>query len=515
MHSVEIFESILRARVYHLANKTDLDLAPLLSRRLSNRVHLKREDMQPVFSFKLRGAANKIAGLSAQARAAGVLAASAGNHAQGVAMAARRSNIRATIVMPATTPSIKVRAVEQLGAEVVLVGENYDAAYEHMTMLAQESGATIVHPYDDEEVIAGQGTVAIEILADLPAPTAIFVPVGGGGLLAGVAAYTKRLYPETKIIGVEPEDAASMHAALAAGEPVPLSEVGIFADGVAVRQAGARTFKIVNGLVDEIIRVSTDEICAAVKDVYEDTRVVAEPAGALSVAGLTKWVGANPDRRDSDLVAIVSGANMNFDRLGYVSERAGLGDRSEVLLGVTIPERPGAFLDFCEAIGERSVTEFNYRYAAPGDAHIFVGVEASGNERDELIASLIAASYPVVDLTDDELAKLHIRHLVGGRHPDVTDERVFRFIFPERPGALLRFLRQMKSRWNVSLFHYRNHGAAFGRVLAGLQVADEHAADFETYLAALGYSYQEETASAAYQLFLSSASIRAEPPSTP
>ncbi len=508
MEADTLFESILRARVYHLAQKTALDHAPLLSKRLNNRVYLKREDQQPVFSFKLRGAANKIAQMSTEARAAGVVAASAGNHAQGVAMAARKMEIQATIVMPLTTPGIKVRAVKRLGGPFVtveLVGENYDEAYAHMRTIAESRGATVVHPYDDLEIIAGQGTVAVEILSDLPAPHAIFVPVGGGGLLAGVVAFTKRLYPETLVIGVEPEDAASMHAALQAGRPVPLKEVGIFADGVAVRTAGTHTFDVVHGLVDGIVTVTTDEICAALKDVYEDTRVVAEPAGALSVAGLNKWAEAN-DVTDAELVAIVSGANMNFDRLRHVAERAGLGDRSELLLAVTIPERPGAFLEFCETIGRRAITEFNYRYSQRGDAHIFVGVEARGeSERTALIAELRNGGYAVTDLTDDELAKLHIRHLVGGRSPDVGDERLFRFIFPERPGALLRFLRQMKPTWNVSLFHYRNHGAAYGRVLAGFQLTDADAADFEGYLSGLGYQYAEETENPAYRLFLSGA----------
>lgn len=503
MQTSPLFDAILRAQVYHLAKETALDSAPLLSARLKNRVHLKREDQQPVFSFKLRGAANKIAKLDDAARAAGVVAASAGNHAQGVAMAAKEAGIRATIVMPLTTPGIKVAAVRRLGADVALVGDSYDEAYAHMERLAEQRGATVVHPYDDLEVAAGQGTVAVEIARQMRQPPhAIFVPVGGGGLLAGVVAYIKTLYPKTLVIGVEPEDAGSMHRALQDGTRTALAEVGIFVDGVAVRRAGELPFETVRGLVDDVLLVSTDAICAAVKDVYEDTRVVAEPAGALALAGLQEWVSRTACQ-DRDLVAIVSGANMNFDRLRHVAERAGLGDRSEVLLGVKIPERPGAFREFCGAVGRRAITEFNYRFSSDREAHVFVGVEARGGaERDSLIGGLEAHGYDVIDLTDDELAKLHIRHMVGGRVPALRDERVFRFIFPERPGALLRFLQHMKDPWNVSLFHYRNHGSAYGRVLAGLQVAEEDSEAFEGFLEGLGYAYAEETDNPAYHRFL-------------
>ena len=497
-------KKILNARVYEVAEETPLELAETLSLRLDNRLWLKREDLQPVFSFKLRGAYNKIARLSAEQRRKGVIAASAGNHAQGVALAAQRLGLKALIVMPKTTPDIKVQAVERLGAEVVLRGNAYDDAFEYASELVAERGMTYIPPYDDPDVIAGQGTVAMEILRQHSEDIhAIFVPVGGGGLIAGMAAYVKALRPETRIIGVEPDDAPCLHDALAAGERVVLDQVGIFADGVAVRQVGEEPFRIARETVDEVILVSTDEICAAIKDIFDDTRSIAEPAGALAVAGAKKYV-ARENIRGQELIAIDSGANMNFDRLRHVAERAELGERREALLSVTIPERPGSFRAFCEMIGLRGITEFNYRYSDPAQAHIFVGVQMHGGdpEKDALIRELTDADYPVLDLTDNEMAKMHIRYMVGGHNQGADNERLFRFQFPERPGALLRFLQRIGGRWNISLFHYRNHGAAFGRILCGIQVPPEDRDDFQSFLDNLGYEHWEETDNPAYRLFL-------------
>jgi threonine dehydratase len=495
---------ILKARVYDVARETPLDCLPGLSARLRNTVLLKREDLQPVFSFKLRGAYNKISHLSPDARQRGVIAASAGNHAQGVALAAQRLGIKARIVMPATTPSIKVEAVRALGAAIVLHGDTYDEAYTRACDLVRDRGLTFIHPYDDPEVIAGQGTVAMEILRHEPDRIhAIFVPVGGGGLIAGVAAYVKSLYPAIKVIGVEPDDAPSMERALAKGRRVVLDQVGIFADGVAVRQVGAEPFRIARKCVDEMVLVSTDEICAAIKDIFDDTRSIAEPAGALGIAGLKKYVErlGLSERR---LVAIDSGANINFDRLRHVSERAELGERREALFAVTIPERPGSFLEFCRLIGKRSVTEFNYRYADPQRAHVFAGVELRQGieEKEYLIAQLRRKGYSVIDLSDNEMAKLHVRYMVGGRANGAQDEILYRFEFPERPGALLEFLSCIGRRWNISLFHYRNHGAAYGRVLAGIQVPERDRPRLNRFLDNLGYDYWEETENPAYDLFL-------------
>ncbi|MBO8084557.1 threonine ammonia-lyase, biosynthetic [Marichromatium sp. AB32] len=496
-------ERILRARVYDVACETPLTKAPLLSARLDNAVYLKREDLQPVFSFKLRGAYNKLVGLDAEARARGVIAASAGNHAQGVALGAKRLGITATIVMPRTTPAIKVGAVRRLGAKAVLHGDSYDEAYAHAMALVEAQGLTFIHPFDDPEVIAGQGTIGMEILRQHPTPPdAIFVPVGGGGLIAGIAAYVKWLYPQVRIIGVEPEEAPTLYQALAAGAPVELERVGLFADGVAVRRIGEETFRIAREYVDEVVLVSTDELCAAVKDIFDDTRGIAEPAGALAVAGMKRYV-ATHDIRDQQLVAIESGANVNFDRLRHVAERAELGERREALLAVAIPERPGSFLAFCKLLGRRQITEFNYRYADARQAQVFVGVELSRgqSEREELTAKLAAKGLEVVDMSDNETAKLHIRFMVGGHAPGIADEVLVRFEFPERPGALLNFLTAIGKRWNISLFHYRNHGAAYGRVLLGAQVPAGERANFRASLDALGYSYWEETDNLAYRLF--------------
>ena len=501
----QYLERILRSRVYDVARETPLDKAPNLSARLGNRVLLKREDLQPVFSFKIRGAYNKIASLTDAERQCGVIAVSAGNHAQGVALAAQHLGVESLIVMPKTAPQIKVDATRRFGAEIVLHGNYFDEAKEHADNIIAERGMILVPPYDDVDVIAGQGTVAMEILRQHGERIhAIFVPVGGGGLIAGVSAYVKSLWPAIKIIGVEPEDAPTLKAALDAGEPVDLEQVGIFADGVAVKRIGDEPFRIARECVDEVVLVTTDEICAAIKDIFDETRSVAEPSGALAVAGMKRYV-EREGIADETLVAIDSGANVNFDRLRHVAERAEIGEHREALLAVTIPERPGSFRQFCESIGERSITEFNYRYARAGDAHIFVGVELrlGSTDRDSLITHLRGLDYPVVDLTDNEVAKVHIRHMVGGRAEGTESEALYRFEFPERPGALLRFLTRMGETWNISMFHYRNHGSAYGRVLVGIQVPSADRGEFAKFLDELGYRYEEETDNPAYELFLS------------
>ncbi len=494
---------ILTSRVYDVAQETPLDPAARMSRRLQNEVLLKREDLQPIFSYKLRGAYNRIAHLTSEERERGVIAASAGNHAQGVAFAARHLGLRALIVMPRTTPEIKVDAVRDLGAEVELAGDSYADAQVRCAVLAAERNLTFIHPFDDPLVIAGQGTVGDEILRHrLGDVSAIFVPVGGGGLIAGIGSYVKALRPSVRVIGVEPYGADAMYQSLAAGRRVALESVDIFADGVAVREVGAITFPIVQSTVDEIVRVTNDEICAAIKDIFDDTRSVMEPAGALAVAGLRTWVertGTTGER----LAAVLSGANMNFDRLRFVAERAEVGDAREALFGVTIPERPGAFRAFCATIGRRVVTEFNYRLSGRNVAHIFVGIATrSRQDAAEIAAMLNAGGYTTVDLTGNETAKLHVRHMVGGRSPEVVDERLCRFEFPERPGALMAFLEKLGGRWNISLFHYRNHGADFGRVLAGFEVPEKDIPAFEAFLDALGYRYQRESENVAYDLFL-------------
>jgi threonine dehydratase len=495
---------ILTARVYDVARETPLDLAPELSRRLANRVWLKREDLQPVFSYKLRGAYNLMAHLSVEERQRGVITASAGNHAQGVGLAAQRMGIPALIVMPKTTPEIKINAVRRFGAEIVLHGNTYDEASEHAQQLASERALAYIPPYDHPLVIAGQGTVGKELFEQRSgAVNIIFVPVGGGGLIAGIAAYVKQLAPEIKIIGVESDEAPSMKAALDANERVRLPDIGIFADGAAVRQVGVEPFRIAKELVDEILLVSNDEICAAVKDTFEDTRAIPEPAGALALAGLKQYV-AREHVVDQDLVAIFSGANVNFDRLRHIAELAALGEQREALLGVTIPERPGSFHAFCHALGARSITEFNYRYSDSHTAHVFAGVQLRHGveEKVALLDSLRKKNFEVVDLSRNDMAKLHVRYMVGGHGREVKDELLYRFEFPERPGALLHFLTQLGERWNISLFHYRNHGAAYGRVLMGLQVPEAYRDEFQTFLDQLGLPFAEETTNTAYTLFL-------------
>jgi threonine dehydratase len=500
----EYLERILKARVYDVAIESPLEAASRLSRRLGNTVFFKREDLQPVFSFKLRGAYNKISRLSDAEAARGVICASAGNHAQGVALAARKRGISALIVMPRTTPQIKVDAVRALGGEIELAGDDYDAACEHAMGIASSRGLTFIHPFDDPEVIAGQGTIAMEILRQHDDRIdAIFVPIGGGGLIAGIACYVKALYPSIRIIGVEPADAASMHDSLLAGERITLERVGIFADGVAVKRVGAETFRLAQQYVDEVVLVSTDEICAAIQDIFEDTRSIVEPAGALGVAGLKAWV-ARERAEGQTLVTINCGANMNFDRLRHVAERADLGQRREALFGVEIPEVTGSFLHFCATLGARNITEFNYRYADTRKAHVFVGLALSGGaaEKDQVLKTVAAAGFRVADMSDNEMAKLHVRYMIGGAPNGLAHERLFRFEFPERPGALMRFLTAVGGQWNISLFHYRNHGSDYGRVLAGIQVPPESEAKFMSHLQEVGFNFVEETSNPAYQMFL-------------
>ncbi len=496
---------ILDARVYDVARETPVDEAVLLSERFGNRIWLKREDLQSVFSFKLRGAYNKMHRLSPEQRDRGVIAASAGNHAQGLAMAAQRMGVPATIVMPRTTPSIKVNAVRSRGAQVVLHGDNFDEAALQAQKLVEEKQLTYVHPFDDPDVIAGQGTVAMEIARQHQEPLdAVFVPVGGGGLLAGMAAYLRYVWPETKIIGVEPEDAACLKLALEKGRRATLKEVGLFADGCAVAQVGKETFRVIRDTVDEVITASTDEMCAAIKDIFEDTRGIAEPAGALALAGLKKYV-EREGVKGQQLLAVLSGANTNFDRLRYISERTEIGEQREAIISVTIPEQPGAFRKFCSALGRRNITEFNYRYSSEAEARVFLGVtiEPGGEDLAQLIEHLEEKGYACEDLTDNEMAKLHIRYMVGGRAPaGIGRERVYRVEFPERPGALLKFLSGLGRRWNISLFHYRNHGAAYGRILVGMQVVDEDEKAVREQLDGIGFRFWDETDNAAYRTYL-------------
>ena len=502
----DYIKKILNAPVYDVAIQSPLDPAPSLSQRLGAKVWLKREDLQPVFSFKLRGAYTKMITLNAAQRARGVIAASAGNHEQGVALAAKKLKIKAVIVMPATTPEIKVKAVQGYGAEAVLFGDAYDEAYAHARKIAKRKKLVFIHPYDDPDVIAGQGTVGMEILRQHAGPLeAVFVPVGGGGLIAGIATYVKFARPDVKIIGVEPDDADSLYQALKAGHRVKLDQVGIFADGVAVAQTGEETFRINEKLVDEVIRVSTDEICAAIKDIFTDTRSVAEPAGALDVAGAKIYAARHSGKtKTGDLVAVVSGANINFERLRHVAERTAVGEKREILLAVELPETPGSLLKFCALLGRRSITEFNYRYCSNEEAHVFAGVQVTDYEKEgpPLIAKLKHHGFKTRDLTENELAKEHVRYMIGGRPSKLVDEVLYRFEFPERPGALAKFLNAMSHKWNISLFHYRNHGAAFGRVLIGIQVPQKDRKDFDAFIRAMDFTAYDETGNAAYRMFL-------------
>ncbi len=499
----DYLQRVLQARVYDVAEDTPLDYAGNLSRRLNQNVWLKREDEQPIFSFKLRGAYNKMSRLPQSILDKGVVAASAGNHAQGVALAGKALGCPVTIFMPVTSPQIKIKSVRSLSADVKLVGDSYNEANIAAIEFSKHNNLRLIPPYDDPDIIAGNGTVGLEILRSMKGDLhAIFVPVGGGGLIAGIAVYVKNVNPKVKIIGVEPEDSDAMALSMESGRRVRLKEVGIFADGVAVKQVGRLTFSLVQQYVDQIIRVNTDEICAAIKDIFEDTRSIVEPSGALAVAGLKRYCELMT-KSQLGLVAINSGANMNFDRLRHVSERAEIGERREAILAVTIPERPGSFRQFCSVIGKRNITEFNYRYAGSNEAHVYVGVQVDSQEQIvNTITDLKKAGYPVIDLTDNEMAKIHVRHMVGGRAPNADNEIVYRFEFPERPGALLGFLQNMGSSWNISMFHYRNHGTDFGRVLCGVQVPKEEMNQFKKFLKAVGFKYAEETNNPVYRMFL-------------
>ncbi len=510
---IDYLRRILTARVYDVAEETPLEDAPQLSERIGNRLLLKREDLQPVFSFKLRGAYNKMVNLSQAQRDRGVIASSAGNHAQGVALAANRLSCRATIVMPVTAPALKVQAVRDRGAEVILFGDSYSEANAKAIELMTSSGATFVHPFDDPDVIAGQGTIGMEILRQHPGPIdAVFVAIGGGGLISGIAVYLKQLKPEIRIIGVQTDDSDAMAQSLEAGERIELESVGLFSDGTAVKLVGIETFRLASKYVDDVIRVDTDAVCAAIKDVFTDTRAILEPAGALAIAG-AKAYAEREGVRGQTFVAVACGANMNFDRLRFVSERAEIGEQREAVFAVTIPEERGSFRRFCLLLGDHSVTEFNYRISHESIAHVFVGIQVESRpQAQEVAESFRNGGCTTLDLTDDELAKVHLRHLVGGKSPLASDEVLYRFEFPERPGALMRFLTRMNPNWNISLFHYRNHGADYGRVLIGLQVPFDEQPEFDRFLAELGYPHWNETENPAYRLFLGGASWEARTP---
>jgi threonine dehydratase len=506
MRKEKFLEKVLTARVYDVARETPLDFMPRMSRRLDNKIYIKREDLQPVFSFKCRGAFNKIyQEQKSNPDLGGVITASAGNHAQGVALAAKKLHLKATIVMPTTTPDIKVSAVRSYGARVVLYGENFDDARDYSLKLAKKEQLAFIHPFDDFDVMAGQGTIGHEIIRQHPDRIdAIFVAVGGGGLIGGITGFLKAVKPEIRIIGVEPDDAACFYEARKAGRRVKLKDVGIFADGVAVKQIGKNNWSMIKDLVDDVVLVSTDQICAAIKDTYEDTRAICEPAGALSLAGLKKYVGMH-DVTDQTLVAINCGANMNFDRLRHVSERAEIGENREALLAVEIPERPGSFKRLCQLIGKRSITEFNYRYADATTAHVFAGIQLAHGieEKNKLIEKLNSHDYRVVDMTGNEVAKLHARYMIGGQPGDsVKNELLYRFQFPDKPGALLDFLMKVGDRWNISLFHYRNHGSNFGRILMGFQVDKKDSRAFQAFLKSIDIPYWDETSNDVYRLFL-------------
>ena len=496
-------KKILSADVYGAAIETPIDHMDFLSTEQNNKILIKREDLQPIFSFKIRGAYNKIVKLPDNLKAKGVIAASAGNHAQGIALAATKNNITSTIVMPLTTPEIKVKSVKKLGGNVILFGENFNEAFDFALKKQKEIGATFIHPYDDPDVIAGQGTIGMEILRQLTNEKldAIFVPVGGGGLISGIATYVKYLRPEIKIIGIEAEDSACLSAALKDGKRTILPNVGIFTDGVAVKQIGEFTYKVARKYVDEVLTVNTDEICAAIKDVFNDTRSIAEPAGALSIAGIKKYIYLN-NVKGKTFLGIESGANVNFDRLRHISERTEVGEKREAVLAVTIPEKPGSFLKFCKTLKGCNITEFNYRYSDKEKAVVFAGLKLTQKNDKEKLISKLSVNYKVVDLTENELAVIHIRHMVGGRNPSIKDEHIYRFAFPEKTDALLKFLENMSNHWNISMFHYRNHGAAFGRVFLGIQIPKNEKHLLSTFLKKVNYQYVEENNNSAYELFL-------------
>ena len=505
---IDYLKKILTSRVYDVAIETPLELAPALSRRLNNQIFFKREDMQSVFSFKLRGAYNKMAHLTPAQLKHGVICASAGNHAQGVALSAHRLGCRAVIVMPITTPKVKIDAVKARGGEVVLFGESYSDAYAHALQLEKKHKLSFVHPFDDPDVIAGQGTIGMEILRQHAAPIhAVFVAIGGGGLIGGVAAYIKSVRPEIKVIGVQTTDSDAMARSIKSGRRVTLTDVGLFSDGTAVKQVGEETFRLTKKYVDEIILVDTDAVCAAIKDVFTDTRSILEPAGALAIAGAKAYVQRPQENKkplkDETLIAIACGANMNFDRLRFVAERAEVGEAHEAVFAVTIPEERGSFKRFCQLVGARAVTEFNYRISDQKEAHVFVGLQVANKDEPKKISQQFQRQgFKNIDLTQDELAKLHIRHLVGGKSALAQDELLYRFEFPERPGALMRFLNSLAPNWNISLFHYRSQGGDVGRVLVGLQVPKKEMKDFRDFLATLGYRHWDESGNPAYKLFL-------------
>ncbi len=504
-----LIRNTLSARVYDVADNTPLDRLNLLSRQLGSDIWLKREDLQPIFSFKIRGAFNRIFKLSPEEKKKGIICASAGNHAQGVALSGRHLGIDTTIVMPTTAPTLKVNACKELGAMVILYGENFDEASAYALNLAKTEQKSFIHPFDDPDVIAGQGTIGREMLDQQPDLDAIFVPIGGGGLMAGIASYVKFIKPECRVIGVEPEESASMKRSIEENERIELKQVGSFADGTAVKKVGEYTFDLCRQFVDDIVTVSTDQLCAAMKDIFNDTRAASEPSGALSIAGIKKYLSEHPDHGFKHIGGILSGANINFERIRYAAERAELGEKTEALMAVTIPEVPGSFMNFIQILGKRSITEFNYRYADHKEAVIFVGIQLTGAdaEKQQIIEELTENGLSVIDLSDNEMAKLHIRHMVGGKADQVREERLLRFEFPERPGALLQFLTTMEGKWNISLFHYRNHGSDYGRVLVGIEVpsnenAEEENRAFEAFLDRLGYEYMDESDNPAFHLFL-------------
>ena len=502
--NINYIKEINESRVYDVSTKTPISLLNKMSLQYSNEIYLKREDLQPIFSFKCRGAYNKISSLSHAEKASGIIAASAGNHAQGVALSASKLNIKATIVMPTTTPSIKIESVRKFGVKVELIGDSFDEAYEYALEVSRNEGKIFIHPFDDPLVIAGQGTVAKEIVEEFKdEPDIFFIPVGGGGLISGMSLYLKKHYPNSKIYGVESEDAPTLFKSLENGKPTSLDQVGLFVDGCAVKRIGEETFKISKKYVDGVILVSIDEICAAIKDIYEDTRVMSEPAGALAVAGMEKFLLSN-HVKDKKIIAVNSGANLNFDRLRHVTERAEIGEGKEILLSVKIPEKPGSFRSFCEIIGKRSISEFNYRFANEKSANVFVGVKTDEIEEDSkcIFEDLSNNKYSYIDLTQNEVAKLHLRYMVGGKPTSIINEKLFRFEFPEKPGALLNFLNKMKKDWGITLFHYRNHGAAFGRVLVGIDIGNDSENSLEEFLQDLDYKYTEETQNEGYSSFL-------------